>query len=122
LRYVTGPAAALAEAGTLSGTLDGYHLFHATRAELPRDLGRADDARTANERALALTANRPSSRCCDGGSAGLDGPTDHRSSSINFGPSGRLGDPVPLGDRVGAPLGVLSLEELRCPCAAPPAG
>jgi predicted RNA polymerase sigma factor len=37
--------------------LDGYHLFHATRAELLRDLGRPDDARTADERALALTAN-----------------------------------------------------------------
>lgn len=35
-------------------------------AELPRDLGRSDHARTADERALALTANRPSSRCCDG--------------------------------------------------------
>jgi predicted RNA polymerase sigma factor len=57
LRYVTGLAAALAEADTLAGTLDGYHLFHATRAELLRDLGRPDDARAADERALALTAN-----------------------------------------------------------------
>ena len=37
--------------------LDDYHLFHATRAELLRDLGRAIRRRAADERALALTAN-----------------------------------------------------------------
>jgi predicted RNA polymerase sigma factor len=57
LRYVSGPAAALAEVEALTDTLDGYHLFHAARAGLLRDLGRPDEARTANERALALTAN-----------------------------------------------------------------
>ncbi|MGX7672304.1 hypothetical protein [Plantactinospora sp. DSM 117369] len=40
-----------------AGPLDGYHLPHATRAELLRDLGRPDEARAADERALALTAN-----------------------------------------------------------------
>jgi RNA polymerase sigma factor (sigma-70 family) len=57
LRYVTGPAAALAEVDALAGQLDGYHLFHATRAELLRDLGHDDRARAADERALTLTAN-----------------------------------------------------------------
>lgn len=57
LRYVAGPAAALREADALAGDLDGYHLFHATRAELLRELGHADQARAADERALTLTAN-----------------------------------------------------------------
>ena len=39
------------------GTLDGYHLLHATRADLLRRLGRADQAQTAYERALALATN-----------------------------------------------------------------
>ncbi|MEV1331251.1 sigma-70 family RNA polymerase sigma factor [Micromonospora costi] len=57
LRYVTGPAAALAEVDRLAGDLDGYHLFHATRAELLRDVGETARARSADERALALTTN-----------------------------------------------------------------
>jgi RNA polymerase sigma factor (sigma-70 family) len=57
LRYVTGPAAALSEVDDLAGELTGYHLFHATRAELLRDLGRVAEARDADERALELTAN-----------------------------------------------------------------
>jgi RNA polymerase sigma factor (sigma-70 family) len=57
LRYVAGPAAALAETDALGGDLAGYHLFHATRAELLRDLGDAARARDADARALTLTAN-----------------------------------------------------------------
>ncbi|WP_238014337.1 sigma-70 family RNA polymerase sigma factor [Dactylosporangium sp. AC04546] len=57
LRYVTGPAAALAETDDLADDLADYHLFHAARAELLRDLGRPDEARAADERALRLTAN-----------------------------------------------------------------
>jgi RNA polymerase sigma factor (sigma-70 family) len=57
LRYVTGPAAALREADALAGELGDYYLFHATRGELLRDLGRADQARAADQRALTLTAN-----------------------------------------------------------------
>jgi RNA polymerase sigma-70 factor (ECF subfamily) len=57
LRYVTGPAAALREVEALAGDLTGYHLFHAARAELLRDLGHTDQARAADERALTLTAN-----------------------------------------------------------------
>jgi RNA polymerase sigma factor (sigma-70 family) len=57
LRYVTGAADALREVEALAGDLDGYHLFHATRAELLRELGQADQARAADRRALTLTAN-----------------------------------------------------------------
>ncbi|MEE6260335.1 RNA polymerase sigma factor [Plantactinospora sonchi] len=56
-RYVAGPVAALDEVNGLADVLAGYHLFHATRAELLRDLHRPDEARAADERALALTAN-----------------------------------------------------------------
>jgi RNA polymerase sigma factor (sigma-70 family) len=55
--HVEGPAAALAEVDDLSDELEQYHLFHATRAELLRALGRPDDARAADERALELTEN-----------------------------------------------------------------
>ena len=37
--------------------LDDYYLFHATRAELLRDLGRDAESRAALARALGLTAN-----------------------------------------------------------------
>ena len=57
LRYLTGPAAALGEMDVLAGDLDSYYLFHATRAAFLRDLGHADQARAADERALTLTAN-----------------------------------------------------------------
>ena len=57
VRYVTGPQAAMAELDDLTGTLDDYYLYHATRAELLRELGRPDQARTADRRALELTAN-----------------------------------------------------------------
>jgi predicted RNA polymerase sigma factor len=57
LRYTDGPQAALAELEHLAGALDGYHLFHATRAELLRATGRPEPAQSADERALALAAN-----------------------------------------------------------------
>jgi RNA polymerase sigma factor (sigma-70 family) len=57
LRYVSGPRAALAELGALAHDLEDYHLFHATLAELLRDLDRRDEARAADERALRLTSN-----------------------------------------------------------------
>nr|WTA66285.1 sigma-70 family RNA polymerase sigma factor [Micromonospora sp. NBC_00855] len=57
LRYVSGPSVALTEVDALAGELNDYHLFHATRAELLRDLGDATQARTADERALALATN-----------------------------------------------------------------
>jgi RNA polymerase sigma-70 factor (ECF subfamily) len=47
-----GPEAGLA---ALPAELDGYHLFHAARADLLRRLGRRDEAAVAYEAALALT-------------------------------------------------------------------
>ncbi|MGP4096617.1 RNA polymerase sigma factor [Nonomuraea sp. KM90] len=57
VRYGQGPRAALAELAELGPALERYALFHATRAELLRDLGRRDEARRADERALELTVN-----------------------------------------------------------------
>ena len=62
---VDGPASALAlvdelghPAGQGSGpSLDGYHLFHAIRADLLRRLGRTGEAAAAYDAALACTAN-----------------------------------------------------------------
>ena len=50
-----GPLAGLAEVDALD--LDGYHLFHATRADLLRRLGRVEEAVEAYDAALALVAN-----------------------------------------------------------------
>ncbi len=55
--HVAGPEAALAELAALDTELAGYHLYHATRGELLRALGRADEAREADRRALELTEN-----------------------------------------------------------------
>jgi RNA polymerase sigma-70 factor (ECF subfamily) len=57
VRHVAGPERALADVDALAGDLDHYHLFHATRAELLRELGRPDEARAADRRALELTEN-----------------------------------------------------------------
>jgi RNA polymerase sigma-70 factor, ECF subfamily len=50
-----GAAVGLAEVDRLD--LGGYHPWHATRADLLRRLGRADDARAAYDAALALIDN-----------------------------------------------------------------
>ncbi|WP_328999610.1 RNA polymerase sigma factor [Kribbella sp. NBC_00709] len=55
LSFVEGSAVALAELDRLA--LDTYPLFHATRAQFLRDLGRDAEAHVADERAAALTAN-----------------------------------------------------------------
>ncbi|MEO8632778.1 MAG: RNA polymerase sigma factor [Chloroflexota bacterium] len=57
LWHLAGPATALGEIDALAAALSGYHLFHATRAELLRALGRTADARASDERALELTEN-----------------------------------------------------------------
>jgi RNA polymerase sigma factor (sigma-70 family) len=57
LGQVMGPEKALSEADALVPHLDRYHLLHATRAEFLRALGRHDEARRADERALGLTGN-----------------------------------------------------------------
>lgn len=48
---------ALAEVEALDDELAGYHLWHATRAELLRMVGRPGEASAADRRALALTDN-----------------------------------------------------------------
>lgn len=50
-----GPQVALAQVEGLP--LEGYHPFHATRAELLRRLGRDEEARAAYDRAVGLTGN-----------------------------------------------------------------
>jgi RNA polymerase sigma-70 factor, ECF subfamily len=50
-----GPAVALAEVDRLP--LDGYHAWHATRADLLRRLGRSEESLAAYDAALALTEN-----------------------------------------------------------------
>ncbi|GHJ49882.1 RNA polymerase subunit sigma-24 [Catellatospora sp. TT07R-123] len=50
-----GPQVALAEVDGLP--LEGYHVFHATRAELLRRLGRSEQSRAAYDRAIELSGN-----------------------------------------------------------------
>jgi RNA polymerase sigma factor (sigma-70 family) len=57
VRHVAGSERALVDVDALADDLDRYHLFHATRAELLRELGRPDEARAADRRALELTEN-----------------------------------------------------------------
>jgi predicted RNA polymerase sigma factor len=52
-----GPQAGLDALAPLVEHLDDYHLYHAARGVLLRRLGRADEARAAERRALPLTAN-----------------------------------------------------------------
>jgi RNA polymerase sigma-70 factor (ECF subfamily) len=56
-----GPAAGLAliDALLARGELSEYHLAHAARADLYRQLGKKDEARTAYQRALDLTQQGP---------------------------------------------------------------
>jgi RNA polymerase sigma-70 factor (ECF subfamily) len=63
-----GPQAGLTliEALLARGELEDYHLAHAARADLYRRLGRADDARQAYERALALARQEPERRFLEG--------------------------------------------------------
>jgi RNA polymerase sigma-70 factor (ECF subfamily) len=56
-RFAVGPEAALVELKPLAAELDEYRLYHAVLAEVLAALGRTDEARAANERALALAAN-----------------------------------------------------------------
>jgi RNA polymerase sigma-70 factor (ECF subfamily) len=56
-RYVCGPAAALDEVDALGDRLDGYRLWHATRAELLAALDRPAEAGRAARRAHALATN-----------------------------------------------------------------
>jgi RNA polymerase sigma-70 factor (ECF subfamily) len=55
LAEVAGPAAALDAVDELP--LDGYHLYHATRADLLRRLNRGPEAAAAYDKAIALAEN-----------------------------------------------------------------
>ena len=48
----------LIESAAVSGELDSYYLFHSSRADLLRRLGRHQEATEAYKRAIGLTANR----------------------------------------------------------------
>ena len=52
-----GPDVALADIDRLSDTLDGYHAYHAARADLLRRVGRSAESRTAYDRAIHLAGN-----------------------------------------------------------------
>jgi RNA polymerase sigma-70 factor (ECF subfamily) len=52
-----GPVPALARMDAVAEPLDGYPYLHASRADMLRRLGRADEARAAYERALQLSGN-----------------------------------------------------------------
>ncbi|WP_307490686.1 RNA polymerase sigma factor [Cellulomonas humilata] len=54
---VDGPDVALASLDALGDALDGYHAFHATRAELLRRVDRRVESRAAYDRAIALAGN-----------------------------------------------------------------
>ncbi len=57
LSRVAGAQAALADVDALVGPLSRYHLWHAVRARLLRDLGREAEADEADRRAAELTSN-----------------------------------------------------------------
>jgi len=56
------PALGLIDELASTGELDGYHLLHATRADLLRRLGRSAEAAASYERALALVSNKSERR------------------------------------------------------------
>jgi RNA polymerase sigma factor (sigma-70 family) len=58
VRYVHGAERALEEVDRLADSLSRYHLFHATRAALLKQLGRHSAAAMADAHAVRLTRNR----------------------------------------------------------------
>ncbi|TDN87751.1 sigma-70 family RNA polymerase sigma factor [Microbacterium sp. BK668] len=52
-----GPEVALADLDRLGEPLDGYHAYHAARADLLRRVGRGDASRAAYDRAIQLAGN-----------------------------------------------------------------
>ena len=61
-----GPGAGLPLVDELADALDTYHLFHATRADLLRRLGREAEADAAYRRALELATNPAERRFLEG--------------------------------------------------------
>lgn len=72
LAHAHGPEAGLTAIDHLVSTLDGYHLFHASRGEMLRRAGEIDAARAELERALELAANPAESRLIEARLAQLD--------------------------------------------------
>jgi len=54
---VDGPEVALASLARVGAALDGYHAYHAARADLLRRLGRSAESRAAYDRAIELAGN-----------------------------------------------------------------
>jgi RNA polymerase sigma-70 factor (ECF subfamily) len=69
-----GPERGLPMVDALSDDLDGYHLFHATRADLLRRLGQNDEAADAYRRALALVTAPTERAFLEGRLAEVTGP------------------------------------------------
>lgn len=71
-----GPLAGLALVDDLlqRGELQDYHLAHSARGEFCRQVGRFDEARSAYEKALALTQQVPEKRFITGRLAELNSP------------------------------------------------
>ncbi|WP_150460606.1 RNA polymerase sigma factor [Nesterenkonia ebinurensis] len=57
LAELDGPEGGLAEVERFAQALDGYHAFHAARADLLRRLGRSSESQAAYDRAIALAGN-----------------------------------------------------------------
>lgn len=62
LSMAEGPEAALPLVDALQSSLEDYHLWHATRADLLRRLGRTAEAASAYQRALELAQNEVEKR------------------------------------------------------------
>jgi RNA polymerase sigma-70 factor (ECF subfamily) len=62
LAMAAGPAAGLEALEPLRAELDGYHLWHAARADLLRRMGRRADAADGYRRALAHVGSEPERR------------------------------------------------------------
>jgi len=54
---LAGPEVALAAVDRLGAKLAGYHVYHATRADLLRRLGRSQESRAAYDKAIELAGN-----------------------------------------------------------------
>jgi RNA polymerase sigma-70 factor (ECF subfamily) len=75
LAEVRGPSAGLSAVDELASSgLDDYYLFHATRADLLRRLGRTTEASAAYAAARTRTANRVEQAFLDAQRAALSGP------------------------------------------------
>jgi len=69
-----GPERGLPLVDALAPDLDGYHLFHAVRADLLRRLARSEEAAEAYRRALALVSNPTERAYLERRLAGVNAP------------------------------------------------